>query len=553
MSMARVFVLGLDGATFDLIRPWAEQGKLPNFARLMHHGVWGPLASVPNMRSAAAWTSFMTGKNPGKHGIYEFYEYTQDYEVKFLHGGHRDCPSLWQILSKAGKRSVVINVPMTYPAEEVNGLLIAGLDAPGSESKKFTHPPHLIKDIEKRFGRYILEPGLTGLIANGNIDKAVTLLNEELDQKIRICLHFMHEYSWDFFMVVFRSLDAVQHCFWKYMDPKHPQHDAFLASKYGHVILEFYKKIDDIMARIQNELSHDDLLLVMSDHGFGSKHPASNQLNQWLAAKGLLSYAKQKTDSILGKMYHLVQRKTSRNIKEHLVKYFPALRDKIHSKLCFAGIDWSSTKAYSDGLFPNIWINVKDREPQGLVEPGNEYKELVEYLKENLLECRDLVSNEKIVDKVFEKSEIYSGKWVQRAPDLLVRWREDIPIHGIMIDSPDQEVMAPPLQGEDYRVISGDHRLHGIFLAYGNNIRAGIHLEEPSIMDLAPTILHSMNLPIPDDMDGKVLKEIFQEKTFEQPIFEKAAILSDTTDKLSYSSDEEESIRERLRGLGYLE
>lgn len=549
----RAFVLGLDGATFDLIRPWAEEGKLPNFARLMRHGVWGRLASVPNMRSAAAWTSFMTGKNPGKHGIFEFYEYTQNYEVKFLHGGHRNGATLWRLLSEADKKVIVMNVPMTYPAEEVNGILIAGLDAPGPESKKFTYPPDLIEDIERKFGGYILEPGLTGLIANGKIGEAVQKLNEELDQKIRICLHAMHEYDWDFFMLVFRSLDAVQHCFWKYMDSTHPQYDTTLTPKYGHVILECYQRVDDVVGRILDTLSDDDLLLVMSDHGFGSKHPANNQLNQWLAAKGLLKYVEQETDTPLSKIYHFVERKTSRSTKERLVKYFPMLRDRIHTRLCFGGIDWSATKAYSDSLFPNVWVNLKGREPQGTVEPGQEYEELVEYLRKKLLEVRDVISNEKIVADVFEKTQIYWGENVQKAPDILVRWREDIPISGIMIDSAEQEISVPPMPGEDFRVISGDHRFHGIFLAHGNNVRERIRLEEPCIMDLAPTILYSMNLPIPEDMDGKVLQEIFQEQTHREPLYKKAAVLAFSADEESYSSDEEDSIRERLKALGYLE
>jgi len=549
----RVFVLGLDGATLDLICPWAEQGKLPNFAKLIRRGVWGRLASVPNMRSAAAWTSFMTGKNPGKHGLFEFYEHTPDYETRFLRGGDRDGVTLWRLLSEAGKKVVVMNVPMTYPAEEVNGLVITGLDAPGPESRQFSYPPGLIRDIEKMFGRYILEPGLTGLIANGNIDGAVGKLNEEIDQKVRICLHLMREYDWDFFMVVFRSLDAVQHCFWKYMDSSHPQYDASLAAKNGHVIMDFYKKIDDVVGTILNTISGNDVFLMMSDHGFGSKHPANNQLNQWLSSKGLLRYIEQDADSLLSRIYCLVERKTSRSMKEKLVRCLPMLRDRIHSKLCFGGMDWSSTKAYSDGLFPNVWINVKARQRQGVVGPGKEYKALVEYLKENLLELRDLISNEKIVANVFERSEIYWGDKIQKAPDILVRWREDIPIHGIMIKTIREEISGPPLPGEDYRVISGDHRFYGIFFAYGDNIKEGIQLEGPSIMDLTPTILHLMSLPIPKDMDGKVLEQMFEEGISREPIFEEETSLPSRPSRSSYSSDEEECIRERLRGLGYLE
>ena len=548
----KVFVLGLDGATFDLILPWVDEGRLPNMARLMRNGTWGRLDSVPNMRSAAAWTSFMTGTNPGKHGIFEFYEYQHDYQTKFLQGGHREGPTLWRILSDTGKRPVVINVPMTYPAEPLNGLLVAGLDAPGPNSRRFTHPPELIREIEGGFGEYILEPGLTGLIVDGRLDEAASRLAEELIQKIEICRHYLKAAEWDLFVMVFRSLDAAQHCFWKYMDSTHPQHDPSIADKYGDVIYDFYRRIDEFVPTVESALGDDDLLLMMSDHGCGMKHPAGNQLNQWLAEQGFLKYREGETASVLGTIYRFIQGKTSRRVKERLVKYFPALRDKIQSRLCFANMDWPSTCAYGDGLFPNIWINLRGREPEGTVEPGSDYERIVQDLKQRLFQCRDDSSGEVIVGEVFEKSEIYKGKYVDKAPDLLVRWREDVPINGIKLSSPPLHESASPLPAEDYRIISGDHRFQGIFLASGKNVRKGVEIEGPSILDLAPTILHAFDLPIPRDMDGEVLQDIFDENDRRPPRFVEGAPGADK-DEVSYSGEEEESIRERLKGLGYLD
>jgi predicted AlkP superfamily phosphohydrolase/phosphomutase len=571
MSTPKVFVLGLDGATFDLILPWAREGKLPNFSRLLSEGSWGPLESVPNMRSAAAWTSFMTGKNPGKHGIYEFYEPApHSYGVRFIHGGMRHGYALWGILSKEGKRVGVINVPMTYPAESVNGFLIAGLDAPGPESPGFCHPQNLLDELQKRFGTYILEPGLTGCLVGGKVDEAIYKLQAEMRQKEEIIAFLMSEYAWDFFTVVFRSLDAVQHCFWRYMDPLHPHYDRENGKLYGSVILSVYQEIDRILGAIWRSLGSDAVLMVMSDHGFGRKHPANAQLNLWLADRGFLHYVEQEQKNRIEEFYTRLIRdfyrfflgKTSRRIKETFARRFPQLRNKIQSKLCFANIDWSRTKCYSDSLFPNIRINVKDREPQGTVKAGKEYWEVVTALRQALRECRDKESGEPIVDRVFHRDEIYSGPFVEKAPDLLIRWREDLEIHGLDLQDPKMNIDSvlersrPLVPGEDPNIISGDHRVHGILLMAGKPIRKSTRLSHSKIIDLAPTILHLLGLFIPSDMDGHVLTDaLHADLTSPNTAFriDGSNEIPESHQETIYSVEEKEAIAKRLRDLGYIE
>ncbi|RMF84219.1 MAG: hypothetical protein D6736_19735 [Nitrospinota bacterium] len=569
--MPKVFVFGLDGATFDLILPWVAEGKLPHFARLLAEGSWSPLESVPNMRSPAAWTSFMTGQNPGKHGIFEFYEpVPQTYGLRFVHGGMRKSKSLWTLLSEQGKRVGVINVPMTYPAETVNGFLIAGLDAPGVESSGFCYPPQLMRELQERFGPYILEPGLTGYLIGGKLDLAVQKLREELAQKEAITTYLMQEYPWDFFMVVFRSLDAVQHCFWKFMDPLHPQHDPDEAARYGTVILETYQQIDQSLGKIWAMLDEETVLLVMSDHGFGRKHPANNQLNHWLASQGFLHYTHEREGkktvqelslALLKHLYRFLIGKTPRTAKEKLARWFPQLRNRVQSRLCFAHIDWSRTKAYSDTLFPNIWINLIGREAQGTVSP-EEYGEVIDQLRQALAGCRDAVSGRRIVERVFHRDELYSGPYVEKAPDLLIRWKEDEVIQGIAL--PDQEKEAadaveetrPLIPGEDPRIISGDHRLHGVLLMAGPPVRRGVQLAQARLIDLAPTILALLDLPIPADMDGRVLEEAWQEemRSAWTPSYRDAEPASPPLHPgEDYSKEEEEEIAKRLRDLGYLD
>ncbi|NIO22274.1 MAG: hypothetical protein GTN76_16490 [Candidatus Aenigmarchaeota archaeon] len=571
MSVYKVFVLGLDGATFDLILPWAAEGKLPHFSRLLAEGSWGPLESVPNMRSAAAWTSFMTGKNPGKHGIFEFFEpIPQTYDLRFIHGEMRKGKTLWALLSGRGKRVGVINVPMTYPAEEVNGFLIAGLDAPGPESSYFCYPAELSEELKRRFGPYILEPGLTGCLVGGKPELAVQKLHQELMQKEKITVYLMQKYKWDFFMVVFRSLDAVQHCFWKYMDPLHPQHNPAEAKRFGSVILEAYKQIDKTVGTIRGALEEDTVLMVMSDHGFGRKHPANNQLNRWLASQGFLHYLDDRTKartirrfstSLLARSYRLLVGKTSRTVKQRLATRFPQLRNRLQSRLCLENIDWSRTKAYSDTLFPNIRVNLEGREPKGIVRPGKEYSQVVERLRKALVECLDAVSGRQIVDRVFHRDELYTGPFVEKAPDLLIRWREDEEIRGIAMGDASMgsaavEESRQLVPGEDPRIISGDHRLHGIFLMAGRPIQKGLRLSNARIIDLAPTILNLFQLPVPSDMDGSVLTEVFQEGTISTDLPSHINEVIESSDRHAeegYSAEEEKAIAKRLRDLGYID
>lgn len=560
MSKKKVIVIGLDGATFDLIGPWASEGKLPAFSQLMSEGVSGELESVPNQRSAAAWTSFMTGKNPGKHGIYEFYEYLPaSYNIRFINSRQRNGESLWRILSQFDKKVGVVNVPMTYPAEKINGFMIAGLDSPSVKSEGFTYPAMLYDTLHQEIGDYILEPGLTGAIVAGKIEEAIELVKTELDQKISISRYLMANHTWDFFMVVFRSLDAVQHCFWKYMDLTHPNFQLTESRLYGDTILNTYQIIDGFLKELTSSLDDDTTLVIMSDHGFGQKHPASNQLNQWLENKNLLTYTRASdSPGLLGKLYKEVVGKTPRKTKEWLWKSFPSLRNNVQSRLCFANIDWSKTMAYSDSLFPNIRINLKGRELHGIVRPGEEYEGLLRELISGLMDLREVNHKEKIVDKVFRREEIYHGDYADMAPDLLLRWREDIPISGIKLDSHHQlEPFTSPIPGEDYRVISGDHHLNGVFLAQGKDIKKGIKIEGANIMDLAPTILSLMGIPVPDDMDGKVLSSIFEDSvsgslplSYDRKTYDRGETLS--SEFKGYTEEEARQIENRLKGLGYI-
>jgi len=213
--------------------------------------------------------------------------------------------------------------------------------------------------------------------------------------------------------------------------------------------------------------------------------------------------------------------------------------------LSFSDVDWQRTKAYSLGHVGQIYINLKGREKFGIVNRGNEYETIRDEIIDKLKKLRDPETGELVVDKVMKKEELYKGQYLERAPDLFVFSRNS-EYDAFALMAQNTEIFCDHFKGQ-----SGNHRLHGIFAANGPSIRSGIQIEGAGIIDIAPTLLYLMGLPIPDDLDGKVLKDIFQPSFLKKmpPRFEKARQMEKKKGK---SEGDEEEIKERLRELGYL-
>jgi len=212
--MGRVLIVGLDGATFDLIRPWAAEGKLPRFRALLAEGAAGELKSTVPPMSPPAWSSFMTGVNPGKHGIFDFTERKPGtYEIQFVSSRHRKAETIWRILSRAGKRVCAVGVPTTHPVEPVNGVMVSGFEA-RSMNQKAIHPPELYAEIRDKVGEYIISPNIMKYVDDGRTDLAVEAMLHSIDRKADIARFLWKREPWDCFVVVFGETDKAAHHFW---------------------------------------------------------------------------------------------------------------------------------------------------------------------------------------------------------------------------------------------------------------------------------------------------------------------------------------------------
>lgn len=551
--MNKIVILGFDGATWRLARPYMEQGKLPHLSRLVEEGVHGPLRSVPNMRSAAAWTSFMTGTNPGRHGIYEFYERVPgEYRIRFVNGSWRRGPAFWDILGDAGKKIGAVNVPMTYPAREVNGFMIAGLDAPGKESKAFSHPPDMVKKIEAAVGEYVLEAGVTGLLVAGNEKGAEEALLHSIVQRKKAFIHLLKTEPWDVFTAVFRETDNAHHCFWKYLEPEMVDADVPVDSPFARTIEKVYVHLDAALGEILEVLPDDAAVIVMSDHGFGFRQYGTSCLNGFLANTGFLTQSAGGGGGVLKTAYRAVEGLLKRGAKEKLVRLFPKLRDRVQSRLYFSRIDWPKTRAYSDGVMPVVWINERGRDPEGIVEPGAEYDRVAAEVTQALMDARDVKTGRKVVEAVHHRDSIYSGPFTDRAPDLLIEWKDREPVFGL-VSGPGGPAAMPEFPTGEFTVITGEHRPDGIIVFKGPGVRRGETVEGLSLMDICPTVLYAMDAPIPADVDGRPAMEAFTEAFHAGKEVRIGAAASGDTAESDYEQEDEETMRARLRDLGYIE
>ncbi|MCB0003492.1 MAG: alkaline phosphatase family protein [Anaerolineae bacterium] len=558
----RLLIIGLDGATFDLIRPWATAGKLPNIARLMRGGSSAPLRSVPNQNSAPAWSSFATGKNPGKHGIFYFDERIEGtYNKRYLNGGFRQGESWWSLASQAGKVVGVVNVPMSYPAEKVNGVMLAGLDAPGVDSPGFSHPPELIDELQQNVGDYIIEPGIPSYMKMRRRDLAEQAIFDAADKRAAYTRYLMSSRAWDVFHVTFTAPDASHHFFWRDMDLAHPEYNPVEAVRYGDTVERVYERMDQIVGEL-TALAPDATVMLMSDHGGGFNQRGAEYLNDWLASIGLLHYldsggqrpslparGKKLAMAPLKWGYNQVDRRLPRDAKLKLVRLLPGVRERMEMALTFGNIDWTRTKAYAYGARDDLWINLQGREPGGIVPP-EEYEALRDEIIEKLHASRDVLDHEPVLEEAIKREDVYHGPNLHKSPDIIIRWKTTRVIRGIYLPQPGKE--PPPVPPLSPNLNNGGHRLHGIFVMAGDGVREGHRFDEGILWDLAPTILHYLGVPVPDDMDGRVLAESFDADWLAEHPVTFSAGTGESGQGADYDSEAQALIDERLRGLGYV-
>ncbi|MGD9497094.1 MAG: alkaline phosphatase family protein, partial [Armatimonadota bacterium] len=491
---ARLLVLGIDGASPGWVAGQIAAGELPELARIQERGCYGPLRSTPNMLSPSAWTSMVTGVNPGKHGIFGFFDRVPGtYRFRPSDARARAADPWWVLASRAGLRTLTLNVPCSWPADAVNGVLVAGWLTPSPRVPGFTHPADLATDLAARFGAYPLHSDVQRLAAARRWDRLRARVVGNLRRKAQIACHLLARERWDLMTVVFTDTDAAQHYCWHLTDRAHPEHDARLRAATGDVVLAAYQELDRALPCLL-AAADPDVLLIVSDHGCGPNGRAHLLLPELLEARGW----QVRRGEYVSRLCVAAQSLLPAGLKHRLGARRLGGRWDAVSRLLVGGIVWPRTRAFTAvfGGRADLWLNIIGREPQGALAaadcPG-----LCAALQEALLGWRHPQSGEALVAALHHRDALYRGPQLSLAPDLLVQWQEDIkPVVG--------------RRGAPEAPQTGAHRREGLLLAAGAGIRRG-EVSGAAVEDIMPTVLHLCGLPVPGYCDGRVLSDLLAE------------------------------------------
>ena len=560
-DLPKVLIIGLDALTPRLVEKWVAEDRLPNIGRFLKEGAWGAMKSVPNRNSAPAWSTMVTGLNPGKHGIYWFTEDDpENYEYRFINGSYRRGKAFWNVLSEEGQRVSVMNVPVSFPAEEVNGFFVAGVDSPSADDPRFTHPSELRKEVvEAAGGEYYVYPALARYVVGGQPDEGLDRLHRSIDKRAAVAEHLMAKEPWDTFMVVFTESDVVKHFFWRHMeepaDGDPPAH--------RNAIRDTYEHLDRVVGELIERAGPDTVTVLVSDHGARQEDGLARTLPSWLEQLGLLSYkatsgrmtARSLVFNAVSKVFRRLERTLSPEYKHKLSRRMPWLRRRVEVMMSFAKIDWSATRAYTDGKRPEIWINLEGRQSQGIVAPAD-YEAVRVQIIDSLTSAVCDRTGRPLVRRVLRREEAYSGPHVNRSPDLIVEWMDEPSCLDIRYpDGVTHRLVKQHLPDDPFdHLVNGGHDSYGIVAFLGAGI-SPTRLEGAQIADFAPTILWLRDAPIPSDADGVVLKDAFDDELWASRQMRQggSGTLTEGTDRTGFSKEEEEEVRERLKALGYVE
>lgn len=557
----KVLVIGLDALTPRLVEKWVAEDRLPNIGRFLSQGAWGQMESVPNRNSAPAWSTMVTGLNPGKHGIYWFTEDDpKNYAYKFINGSYRRGKAFWRVLSEEGQKVGVINVPLSFPAEDVNGVFVSGVDSPSADDPRFTHPSDLRHEVKRAAGgEYYVYPALARYVIGGETDEGLRRLHSSIDKRAAVAEHLMTTKPWDTFMVVFTESDVVQHFFWRHMDEPAEGDPA----NHTDAIRDTYEHLDEVVGNLMKVVGPDTLVMLVSDHGARQEDGLARTLPSWLQQLGLLTYKTERGKanprtlaySSMSQAFRKLDKTLPPEVKHKLSRRLPWLRRRVETMMSFAKLDWSKTIAYTDGKRPEIWINLKGRQSQGIVNP-EDYDDICRQVIERLTTGQCTKTGKPLVRRVLRREEIYTGPFVDRSPDLIVQWMDE----GSCLDIgyPDGtgfKLLKQHLPDDPFdHLVNGGHDPYGIVALLGPGVKPG-RVEGAQIADVAPTVLYLRDAPIPSDTDGKVLEDALSPDLLGSREARSGghATLPEDDDRTGYSSEEEQEVRERLQALGYVE
>jgi predicted AlkP superfamily phosphohydrolase/phosphomutase len=505
----RLLIIALGEATFDLITPWVEEGELPTFRKFFDEGTTGNLKSSVPMITPQMWGRIVTGKNPGYHGLFDFWQRGSDGKFKEMNGSQIKVKPIWNILSENNLTSGIVNIPFTYPPQKINGFMISGEDAPGAHSS-IAYPNRIYNEIVEKFGRYRLKDIFPG---GRKKEDYLHLVEEDVKKQTDVLEYLVSQKNWDFFLTFYSATAITQHYFWK---------DMLLGNnRYKDVIKIAYKSLDSAIKRLCDAAGGNTTVFIISECGAGLLI-SGIQINTWLQKEGFLTFKNSNETSVKRKTYSARNsfiRSQIANFRKNVQGYIPKslfyfanknmhwMKSWIQTYLAGSDIDWNKTVAFSRGKEGDIFINLKGRDPNGIVEQ-EKYEDVKDQIINKLSSLVDPSTGKKAVDKVYKREELYNGPYIEFAPDLLIDWIDSayMPTES---DKDKDSVFVERWRENMNWPTSGSHRKNGILLAKGPGIAKNKRINFSRIIDMTPTWLSLLNQKIPDDMEGSVITDLF--------------------------------------------
>jgi predicted AlkP superfamily phosphohydrolase/phosphomutase len=555
----KVMVIGLDGATFDVLLPLSERGFMPNLARLMSQGSWGYLNSTIPPFTASAWSSFATGMNPGKHGLISFQvrdRFNYDLRGSGFVNAEQLKLTLWEIMSQEGKRVGVINVPVTYPARPVNGYMVTGMLTP-PDSDRATYPAELKSHLgaDYVFDLDSLREGDKFRLTNfPPKQEMLSQIYAMFRQRAATCLELLQTRPWDFFMVVFTSTDRIFHFFWDDLEFLLDEStvETTTLSDVSRGILAYFHELDETIGQLVLQAGPDATVLFVSDHGFGAAPTHRFYVNVWLEKLGLVK--RRGPQGLFDLEYWRVLIGRNKALKAALRRFLPeSTQSKLKTTTESASgqiLDWKQTQVYFVPLYFHVCgveVNVKGRHRDGNVTAGPEYEALCDQIihAATRLEKHD---GSPLVELAIRREALYTGTYVEEFPDVILVLDPDYIGAGSLAGTALIEPHSTPMR-------PGEHRQEGIFIAVGPDIERRPNLEGLNLIDVPATVLYAMGLPVPVHFDSQVMTDIFSPACLcQNPIQTKRYEIPEVAPSLQvYSGKDQVRLEARLRSLGYLD
>ena len=531
----RTLLIGLDGATFSVLDPLMEQGVMPFLKSFFDTGVRAGLRTIVPPLTPPAWTSLMTGRTPGQHGVFDFFRMDSptSRHIRFFNSNDVGCETIWTLASAGGLRPTTINFPAMFPPPRISGYVVPGW-VPWKQLRLACWPEGLFDKLktipgfnqrELAMDIKLEEKATEGISNHAELGPWIELHTRREQNLFQVLQHLTHENPSDLTAVLFDGVDKLQHLGWRYL---RPQDDRPLTEDWEFQIrelcLQYFRSLDGLLQQLCELAGPEATVLMASDHGFGPTYDVLH-INTWLEQHGYLAWSEQAQ---------------ARDTQGALLGVGQVAK---HTWL----LDWNKTKAFATTPTSNgIYIVVSQDGSPGV--PAAEYEAFRKKLSDELRQLPDLQTGQPLVTEIWTRDEVFQGPNYSAAPDLTLILRDG----GLVSILPSPEAVSKRPS------VSGSHRMVGVFGARGPSIRRGFSAPELSILDVAPTVLYSLGLPVPAELQGRVPEEIYAETVLEKHPVQRLTAAGVPVSQAGSTAvpaemEDEETVLERLRELGYIE